>query len=492
MDDLTGIELALLEGIDEELLARLHRAGVRTREELARRLATLEGRRMLAHDLDVSLQRVDAIHYLNFLLPEERAERVLELERRVEDRHDHLVTELRQVWRTVIGLGLGLVAILVLALVFLRGGGTGSAVDEGRLSAEIDTLRGQVDALKPAALQATENRFLSGLAGLGPAPGWNGPLDWTLSDSHGLSVLLGRSPAAQAEHGASLALARLAEIENAPPDSLGPADRARRAAALVSQFRPYRRLDTMWDAAGILIRERLRSRALGLAPADSVSPPPAAAAPWSWTSPGFLTAEELTARLEALPLREDNLPRWFESLGEIRKFADQSRQSMDDRPEALARDYWIRRAELELAVAAAVLGREDLSPYRDMSPRDFLVQRRTFLANVAVHAPAAARAPLDWLWVEYDEGERLMDWLDQNRARVGAAEGKRWAEAMEVVEAERARDGMAPDAGLAASVRRALGASGSGGTGDPWTAPRTRWEAGLRPLLMVTRASGTR
>ncbi len=488
MNEPTGIDLALIEGLDEELLARLHRAGVRSRDELGRRLATRDARRDLARDLDVSVRRLEAIHYLNFLLPEERAERILDLERRVEDRHDHLVIEVRQVWRALIGLGVGLAAILVLAVVFLRGGAPERTPGAEPLAGEVDALRAQVEALKPMALGDAENRFLSGLAGLGPAPGWNGPLTWTLADSRGLVLLLGKGDTAQAEHAVSLALARLTEIENAPPESLGPAERARRAAALVADFRPFRRIDTMWDAAGILVRERLRSRALGLAPPDSISPPPAAATPWAWTSPGFLTAEELTSRLESLPLRESALPVWFEFLGEMRKIAERARKDMGGKPEASARDYWVRRAELELAVSAAVLGRKDLSPYRDLSPRDFLIQRRTYLANVVLHAPAGARAPLDWLWVQYDEADQLLDWLDANRSRIASAEGKPWVEAMEVVEAERARDGMVAGAGLTASVRRALAASGVGGTTDPWAAGRTRWEAGLSPLLMVTRA----
>jgi hypothetical protein len=191
-------------------------------------------------------------------------------------------------------------------------------------------------------------------------------------------------------------------------------------------------------------------------------------------------------------VRENALPVWSETLVELRRAADLGRDARRDRPEAWARDYWIRRAELEYAVAAAVLARANLLPYHEASPSEFLLQRRAYLSAVLVRAPAEASAPLHWLLAEYDEAERLLEWMRANPARLPAAQGKRWVQALETLEAERARDGLSADPELTARVSGALVASGGSSSDSVWSAARTRWEAGLRPLLMVTRAEARR
>ncbi len=492
MDEASGFELSLLEGMDEGLLTRLHRAGVRTREELGARIVSVEGRRALASEVGVSVRRLEVLHHLNYLLPEDRAAKVLELERRLDDRFDYLSREVRNAWRLALGLGLAIVLLVVGAVVLLRppsGVGGGSAAVLDSVLTRLHTDEARIAALTPLATHESEGRLAQAISALGPAPGWNGPLAWSASDSRELSLLLGPDEKAFPERAVSLALVQLGEVENAPLDSLGPGARARRAASLLADFpSPGDPVDA-WSAAAVLVRERLRSRALGLAPADTSAPALAAADPWPWTSPGFLTAEELIARLESLPVSPDAFPVWTETLVQLRNAADAGQTALAGRPQALARDYWIRRAELELAVVGALLGRGDLLPYHQSAPRDFLIQRRTFLANATEHAPGAARAPLLWLWVRYDEGADLLAWLEAHPETRAAVRGKTWVQALEAVEEERNRGSLAPDPQVASTVRRALAASGVGKVADPWSAARTRWEAGLAPLLMIVRAA---
>ncbi len=491
MDDATGIELALLDGMDEDLLGRLHRAGIRTRIDLASHLATTQSRRALARELGVTLRRVETLHYLNILLPEERAGRHLELEARVDEHFQRTQDGLRRVWRALLALGLLAVALVVVALLFARPfagrGGAGNEATLDSLGVRIDELQARTESLMPLARRDLQALIFTHLSGLGPAPDWDGPLDWTVEDVRRANAILGGDDAGLRERAVSLVLARLAALENAPVDSLPPAARAREAVGLLRDFPPLRDLDTVWDTAAVLLRQRLRSRALGLAPGDAESPPAAAAEPWSWTAPGFLACEELTARMEALPVGESALPVWSDGLAQIRRAADRGREALGARPEGYARDYWIRRGELELAVVAAILGRGDLQPYHADSPRDFLRQRRTFLANSAANAPAQAAAPLYWLWLEYDEADRLLDWLETHPDAAANANGKPWVEALEVLDAARSVDGTRPDPGLTRTVSRALDAAGVTDVTDPWARARTRWESGLRPLLMVTR-----
>ncbi len=495
MDDASGLELSLLEGMDEDLLARLYGAGVRTRRDLESRIASDEHRGPLARRIGVPEERLAALHYLNFLPPETRAGRVLALERGQSERFAALDSGLRRVRRMVAGALFGAVA-LVVAVVVLRPGTAGrigsGAASPDSLTARVARLERDVARLRPLALAQSEARLMETLVGLGPAPGWAGPLGWTLEDDEQLASLLGGDDDALRERAASILLTRLALLENAPLDSLGPAARAREAAEIASSFPSPDGVTGAWDAAGVLLRQRLRARSLGLAPPDQDAPAGLAAAAWSWTAPGFLAAEEYLVRAESLPVRENALPVWSETLIELRQAADMGRDARRDRPEAWARDYWLRRAELEYVVAAAALARANLLPYHEASPSEFLLQRRGYLSAVLVRAPAEASAPLRWLLAEYEEAERLLDWMRANPAKLPAAQGKRWVQALEALEAERAHDGLTADPELTARVEEALAASGAASPDGVWNAPRTHWEAGLRPLLMVTRAEARR
>ncbi len=489
MDDASGIELSLLEGMDEDLILRLHEAGVRTREELGAALSDPEARRRLAATLRVSDERLEILELLNFRPPEEQARRLLRLERRLDETPPAPAGPGRGLRGAVFAVAvLAVVAAgLAAAAFFLRDDGKESA----RLAERVRELEGDVDALRPIAARQVEDDLLEALAELGPAPGWNGPLTWTAEDHFRASSLLGDDESVLPERAVSLVLARLAELENAPLDSLAPLNRAREAVALLADFPPLNGMSDAWDAAAVLLRQRIRSRALGLAPPDPESPPPFAAEPWPWTAPGFLTSEELVTRLESLPLDEQYLPVWSESLAGLRRAADSGRESLDGRPEASGRDYWIRRGELELAVTAALLGRDNLLPYHGSSPRAFILQRRGFLERAEAAAPAEARAALAWLLVEHDEALALLDWLSDAPGRGADAAEKRWAAALALTDAARETNGRppAPDAALTRAVSHALVMSGYAEVADPWLHPRTRWEAGLRPLLTVTRAA---
>ena len=496
MDDDSGLELSLMEGMDEDLLVRLHEAGVRTRHALEVRISTDEERRRLAQRIEVPPERLAALHFLNFLPPEIRAARFLALEQGLDERAAALRGEVRRVHRLVVATALGAVGLAILAASLLSPGGcgeVGSGADRAdSLAARVAHLERETASLRPLARAQADARLLDALSGLGPIPGWNGPLAWSLEEDERLAMLLGETEGDQRERAASILLARLALIENAPLDSLGPSARGRLAAEIVLSFASPDSVTGPWDAAGVLLRQRLRARSLGFAPPDAQPPLGIAAAPWSWTAPGFLAAEELLARAEALPVRDEALPLWSETLVELRRTADMGRESLGDRPEAWARYAWLRRAEIEFALTAAALGHAHLHPYHDAPPEQFLAQRRGYLESAAMRAPAEAQAPLRWLLVECEEADRLVQWMLSNPTLLAEAQGKRWVQALETLEAARARDGLTADPELAARVRDALAASGSPVSGELWAAPRTRWEAGLRPIRMVARDEARR
>jgi hypothetical protein len=486
MDEISGIELSLLEGMDEALLTRLHHLGIRNREDLEPRIATRLTRADLAEDLGVSPRRLEVLHHLNFLLPEERAERYLKLERHIRARDEHLRAEVRQLWRVLIVLVVGVVATLVLAITFLRP--QLDALDSGSETAQrIQALEDRLGVLQPLALAHAEARVLDALSDLGPAPGWSGPLGWNADAHNDVRFLADTDQSLEPGQAVSLALLRLSELENAPLDSLDTLDRAHVAATLAADFPAIEDLASRWDAAAVLLRSRIRSRALGLAPIENHIPRIRAAATWRWTSPGFLTCEEYVARLESLPVSVDALPVWSETLVQIRRAADLGRDERGEADEALARDYWIRRGELELAVVAALLQRPNLLPYHKSQPLQFLAQRKMFLEKSVDRVSGRAKEPLIWLLVEYEEAMRLADWIVRHSPRSEPSEGERWVEALDAVENERGQAGLSPGPGVI--EKASLAVSVSGGASDPWSDPRTRWEAGLRPLLMEARAA---
>jgi hypothetical protein len=484
VDDRSGFELSILEGVDEALLRRLHELGVRTRNDLEARIASQEGRRALARDVGVSPRRLQVIHHLNFLLPEERVERTLEIERTLLDRSDHVDHEFRQVWRAVSGISVAVLGAFFLTVFLSRSSRPPQAPspDAERLA----RLEERVAALSPVAVGLADRRILEALAELGPTPGWNGLLTWNRDAHREIGSLLDAGPDHLPRRAVSLALLRLAELERAPLDSLPPLDRARAAAALAADFPPVPDPVSIWDQAAVLLRTRIRTRALGLAPVDSVSPSLKAASGWGWTSPGFLTCEELLDRLESLPVHEDALPVWSRTLVQIRSAADLGRERHQEAPLALARDYWLRRAELELAVVAALGKRPNLLPYHAASPREFLEQRLAFLVHVRDDASGRARTVLSWLAVEYEEALELQAWLDTDGAASSVAPGC-WVETLAKVDAARRRNGMKPGPGVEREMRRVLGLDDAAPI--PWSEPAVTREAALRPLLMETRAA---
>jgi hypothetical protein len=273
-------------------------------------------------------------------------------------------------------------------------------------------------------------------------------------------------------------------MENA--DSLSFDARARGMAGLALEFPPPVPENPL-DWAAVALRERYRTRALGRAGEESV-PENIGAFPWRWTSSAFVVAEVLDTRLDLLPVDEPRFEAWSETVGQLRKAADVGRDDLEGRPEALAGEYWARLGELKLGVAGALLARPDLLPYSRLSPVNFLVNRRDAARAALASAPDAARAPLAWLVVEYEEAVLLSAWLRSHEGLLAAVNGKPFADALALVEAERAREQAEPSPDLEAAVRAALAAAGVPDPPNPFAAARTRWEAGLRPLLMETRA----
>jgi hypothetical protein len=485
VDERSGFELSVLEGMDETLLRRLHELGIRTRADLEGRIASRESRRALARDVGVSTRRLQVIHHLNYLLPEERVERTLAIERRLLDRSDHVDHEFRQVWRAVSGIAVAVLGAFFLA-VFLGRSSDPVETEENGSKERLARLEDRVAALSPLAVGLADRRILEALAELGPTPGWNGALTWNAERHEEVLTLLDSGQEHLPRRAISLALLRLADLERAPLDSLPPVDRARRAAALVRDFPVVAEPATVWDEAAVLLRTRIRSRALGLAPMDSASPNLKAAVGWGWTSPGYLTCEELLARLEQLPVHETALRVWSETLVQIRSAADLARERHLPGPHALARDYWLRRAELELAAVAAVLGRPDLLPYHPTSPREFLGQRFQYLVRVRNGASGRARTALSWLAVEYEEAFALLAWLDEAKPPTPAG---CWVEAMATLEAARRRNGVKPGPGVERELRHALDLDPADPI--PWDRPAIAREPALRPLLMETRAAAS-
>ena len=153
-------------------------------------------------------------------------------------------------------------------------------------------------------------------------------------------------------------------------------------------------------------------------------------------------------RLESLPVTEDAMVVWSETLRQMRQAADVGRERMGDRSEGFARDYWIRRGELELAVVGAMLKRDDLLPYHKRSPREFLVQRIVFLNQALKETRGTARDALSWLAVEHQEALQIMGWI-QSQGRWTVAKDHRWVEALDELERQKQSDGSV-DRGLLA------------------------------------------
>jgi len=485
-----GLQISLLEGMDEDLLLRLHDQGIASREELQEQLVDPERRRALAERIRVPVLRLEAIHHLNFVLPEERVARLFRLERRLSERTEEERRERRILWRAVFGLAAAVLALAVLILVLGRtpSAEPGSARSEtSDLREAMDRLEERVAALQPLARGQAEDDLLEALRGLGPAPGWPGPLDWTEEDHRRFRQVVGDDETSASPLAVSVALARLHEIEGPGGAAADVMTRATQAAAMLDDFPPVGDPRTMWDAAAALLRLRIQSRSLGGAPLDASPAGGFTSVPWPWTAPGFVRAEMLLARVEALPIRPDAYTVWSETVAAMRREVDGARDALGGRPEAHAREYWIRRAEMEIAVVAALLGKPDLLPYHGHSPRAFLAQRRSFLEKSIDRAPAAAQGPLSWLRIEYEEARRLVEWLDGAPGAREAAAGKWWAEALLTVAARRHAAGSVPAEGLEPLVAAALRDSGEP-SAQPWRARRLRYEAGLRPLFIGTRS----
>jgi hypothetical protein len=480
MSDTTNIELSLLEGLDERLLERLHREGIRTREELGERLATHEARRTLADALGVSLRRLEILHHLNFLLPEDRADQLLDLQRGTGHRVAELSRAIRFVSAVSVLAGLLAASGLYVAIANRKPG------HEERLAAvegELRDTRAVLDAIRPLAAGEAQERLFAALSGLGPAPGWHGPLRWTPGDHEMLVTAMGEEGEARVK-ALSMALARLVAIENA--DTLSFDARARRMAGFALDFPPPTPANPL-DWAAVALRERFRSRALGRAGEESL-PEDIGAFPWRWTSSAFVVAEALDTRLDLLNVDESRFEEWSATVAQIGRAARVGEDDLRERPESMAGTYWARLADLKLGVVGALLGRPDLLPYHKMSPVNFLVDRRDAVRAALESAPASARAPLAWLAVEYEEAVLLAVWLRSREALRTVVAGKPYADALVLVETERRREGVAPSADLEAAVRVALAAAGAPESENPFSASRTRWEAGLRLLLMETRA----
>ncbi len=504
MDESTaGFELSLLEGMDESLLARLFRADIRTREQLEARMTSQESRIRLAEELGVSNRRVEVLHHLNFLMPEERADQLLELERRLEDKSDYTSREVKLIWRSIMVLGLAIIAAALLAVAFLRpqapqtvtvpvqadnpAAGTVTVQLDEAAARRLTELEARLKTLEPLIGSQAEGALLEAVGRLGPAPDWNAGAMWTEEEHKHLITLLGTGDAAMPPRAISLTLLKLSDLERTPLAALGPYERAQRAAALAAEFPELGGLSDVWDAAAVLLSTRLRSRALGLAPAPDGQLASVAAAPWPWTHPGFLTCEDFTARLEALPIGEEMVKVWSETLVQIRDAADDARADLGTRPEAQARHYWLRRSEMEFAVVCAMLGRSNMLPYHELSPDAFLRQRKDFLLTSWSKAPITARAPLAWLALEHEEALRLVDWLNKNAVLRDQTHGKPWVDAVLSVESLRADDFDEPGGYVFNRLKEALAASGTPNGGNPWIEARTQLEAAHRPLLIETR-----
>ena len=482
-----GLQISLLEGMDEDLLLRLHDQGIRSRDDLQEHLVDPERRRALSERLRVPVLRLEAIHHLNFVLPEERVARLLRLERRVSERVDEERRERRFLWRAVFGLSAAVLAVAVLVLVLGR---TPSAkplsaeTGSGELRNAVERLEERVAALQPLARGQAETDFLEALRELGPAPSWPGPPRWTTTDHQRFSDAMGTDPAFASRVAVSVALARLTEIESPSDPAAGVLPRAREAAQFLEDFPPVGEPATVWDAAASLVRLRLQTRALGLSPIDASPAEGFLSTPWPWTATGFVRAELLLARVEALPLVPDVYTVWSETVAAVRREADAGRAALGDRAEAHAREYWIRRGELEIAVVAALLDKRNLLPYHNSAPDRFLAQRRGFLEKAVGRAPDSAKGPLRWLVLEYEEAARLIAWLNDSpdspdvRASV---QGRGLAAALDAV-AERQRAAGAVDAeGLEPLIAAALHEFGDDGA-DVWSAHRLVYEAGRAPV----------
>lgn len=508
MNDSSGIQLALLEGMDESLLFRLYDRNIRTRSELEKLLATPEKRKELSERLQVSLARLEAIHHLNFLLPEERVGRLFDLEKALHSGVAEAKAENRGVKRL-----LGLLTVVTLGLAGALGylwyqnqnavpvtpqnniatqtpkeepPRRADPVTESNLEAELAEMKIRLDALAPLAGDVARANLHEALSHLGPSPGWNGPLKWSERDHLHLATNLGDDPTTEREKAVSLALSRLSAVENqnlTGPDFLNT---ALAAAGFVQEFPEVDKTESIWDAAARSVRLRLYSRALGLAPLQDLDLEATAETPWSWTAGGYIQAELLLARLESLPIQEEALPLWFETLAALKESANVGRDALAKSSEAWAREYWLLRADLELMVVATALGKTSLAPYYTGTPAAFLAKREAYLRRVLSRSPGEVHGPFQWLSLEFEEAKNLMAWLEANQED-NPALGKPWAQAIAALEGPFNQQRTKESVSVGPKVGIALMTCGLGQAEEPLGHARAKWEAGLRPLLIETR-----
>jgi hypothetical protein len=486
--DFPGIKLAFLEGMSETLLLALKDAGITTQEELQAQSETPDARKALAAQLGVPQLTLDSLHYLNFVPPEERASRLLRHETMLRTELSDAKNSLRRlrvmVW---ISLGVAMVAILLAAAIPWKTK-TDLAYSKERGLALEDSLffiASQLERLGPVMREQNIVRLAAATEMILPAPGWNGPIEWSSGDHESLVWSLGGSQEDQKLLGVSLALRRLAALEGVQSLTRLPGDKAQEAAALFRDFPALNSPQDAWDLAAAAIRLRFASRALGLVTVEDQNMQVLVSAAGFWQGHPFAPCEALVLSLEQLPMSQKAIPLWIDALGELRHRANLARDERGDHPQVWAREYWILRGELEFGVMTSALGAKDLGEWFGGSPKEFLQDRTRYLERAQEAAPAQAQASLAWLRVEYEEALALAYWLEQHPQELSFLNNAPWFAALAKLEG--IRTALQVSEVLSDLIKRALEVEGYRGSQN-FLHPRLVWEASFKPLLMETRA----
>lgn len=489
-----GIHLSLLDGMEEDLLLRLHNAGIATRDDLEAHLNTPEARRELARTLDVHPDRIEAVHHLNFVFPSDQAARLFHAERATQALEKRLAATGKKLNVAILGFTLAWTALLVFGWIWMQTHSASPQTQPVATSPAQPAQREAVGNTSPqhddAALALTASEAQQHLEDAfrrtGPALGWSGPIAWSTEEHASVAGYAESGSLPRDALALSRALKALGKVEEHPDPAFSITSRAQAAAAELAALPPSGG-ESRWSLAANQVRLRLASLSQGLAAPAGWDPRTVEEVPWKWTGKGFLEAEWRLARLHTLPVEQASLPEWSSGLKRLQVAVNLGRDAVHPAKEAWAREVWLPRAQLELAVVGAVSGAGTLAPYSNLSPKAYVEKRVAYIHRAYQTAPAEIKSAMAWLYVEGLEARSLVAWLEAHPDIRAGAQGKVWVEAMSALDQERRLENGGPESELDAALTEALSYSGEP-SGDAWASRRAAWEASMRPLLVETRA----
>ena len=523
--DTSGIQLSLMEGMDETLLLKMHQQGIRTRDDFQERSQTREARTQLARSLKVPYAQIEGIHHLNCVTPVNRAARLFQLESDMElmtgliEAHQKRIKAFHRILIGAVVVCISAAAAGILMPHFEAGStpsiassgadgavlsrpdkqqqvepasslqSAGHAQTESGNSAPTDAKA--VAESKPAAARAAgagsqtvnSDDLAQAAADLGPAPRWAHRIDWSPEASRDFVQGTDRTK----DHDQvtlSRILSALSTVETISRQRL---DCLATAAACQEELAavPFPKGTSSWSRAAAAAWVRLYALASGRPGTDSPRYSDMPELNNSWGARGFLLAELRLANAERLELDRQAPARWAAAVKKLHHAVNVGRDELHPHPNAWAREYWLVRARLELAVAAVLSGQDTVAPYKNKQVREFVKEQEAYLRRAYNTAPDEAKAPLAWLVLELLEAQRLIDWCLTNPGDTAELRGQTWLAALAEAERLRGAGNRSLDQNMVDIMTEAIRYSRRASSHS--TSEAVESEAGMRPLLMDTR-----